>query len=598
MKWSQLKKRIESCLAESVRDRITFGSTTYRKAHDELGRGWIAIDKQEILNMASITFDFEVYSRDRAARENHEKLAEELHEKCIFAQWDLHRSLFEYLNLSIHEILHSYNPLIRAIGMLDARVGKRRLKGIDVSYENELVKRLFYLRCEAENIAVGNGQLQVDLTSRINPKLSWSQAKDDEKQERQQHAITKLGNAKATRRLQGLILGIYRRKISEDELDTEISREIFNGFENASDREILCQSLLFVESKSKLLKTSMHTRGVIALTQEATRWIRPLEQWIPLSHNPDRQFSSLARHLWTIYDVPDFMDNAWLGGNPIQQYWFKHLGAGKNIRTADHLPIPLTKKMAHYFMLAPAHYPIEAAFRWAQVHALEGNRRIADALLETRLIHDFRDNDFWLSALRFFIRNPMLDPVHISPIIDYIWNQRYEPRIVFVERGVAEEAGPEQPCFSMKGRTVASLLAAVDRWHRQLGKETNGGQFQWRKSIIQDYTFVEGTKRSKNMKVWRIRELLSSQELLAEGRQMKHCVATYANSCHRGASTIWTMDIETEEGIEKLLTIEVYPVTKSIRQARGKFNRRPTDKERDVLKRWAQQEGLEIASYV
>ena len=83
------------------------------------------------------------------------------------------------------------------------------------------------------------------------------------------------------------------------------------------------------------------------------------------------------------------------------------------------------------------------------------------------------------------------------------WNQRYEPRIVFVDRGVAEDIGPEQPNFSMRGRTVHSLLRAVDAWHRRLGKETKGGQLQWKKSVVQDFVFVEGTKASKNMKLWR-----------------------------------------------------------------------------------------------
>jgi hypothetical protein len=430
------------------------------------------------------------------------------------------------------------------------------------------------------------------------PSWSWSQQHEKERKEKHQQAIRKLAHAKKTRKLRSLIVHIYHQEISEDELDTPISQEIFTGFENATNRDILFQTLLSLESKSKLLKTVPYVRGVIALTQDATKWVRPLEEWIPKSHNPDRQFSSLVRHLWAIYDVPVFMDNAWLQGDTVQQQWFKHLGTGKNIRTAEHLPLPLTKKMTHYFLQAPESYSIEAAFRWGQVHALGGDKRLADALLETRMIHEFRDNDFWLSVLRFFIRNPMLDPAHINPIIDYIWNQRYEPRIVFVERGVAEEVGPEQPNFSMRGRTVHSLLRAVESWHRRLGKETKSGQFHWQKSEIQDYTFIEGTKQSKNMKVWRIRELLSSQELIAEGRHMKHCVATYAHSCHNGISSIWTMDVETEEESEKLLTIEVHNANKLIRQVRGKRNRFPVEKEKEVIKRWALQEGLEFASWL
>jgi hypothetical protein len=292
------------------------------------------------------------------------------------------------------------------------------------------------------------------------------------------------------------------------------------------------------------------------------------------------------------------MDSAWINGCSVQQEWFRHIGAGKNIRTADDLPASLTKMMAHNFSTAPPSYPIDGAFRWAQVHALGGDRQLADALLETRIAHDFRDNDFWLSVLRFFIRNPMLDPIHVNPIVDYIWNRKYEMRVVFIDAGVAEEVGPEQPNFSMKGRTVDALLAAVEAWHRALGRETKSGNLQWKRSPHETFSFVEGTRQNKNMTVWRIHELLSSSELIAEGRAMKHCVATYARSCHSGSCSIWTMDAETDEGMEKLLTIEVSTAGNQIRQVRGKRNRRPTEKEKEIIQRWATREGLGIASYI
>jgi len=241
------------------------------------------------------------------------------------------------------------------------------------------------------------------------------------------------------------------------------------------------------------------------------------------------------------------MDKAWLNGNVIQQGWFRTIGTGENIRKAANLPITLTKKMAHWFLQAPDAYSIDAGFRWAQVTSLGGDRRLVDALLETRIAHDFRDDDFWLSVLRFFIRNPMLDPVQINPIIDYIWNQRYENQIVFCDPGVAEQMGPEQPNFSMKGRTVISLLKAVDSWHKRLGRERKGGNLQWHTSGIKPATYIEGTKQTQDMKVWRIRELLSSNELIGEGRNMRHCVASYANSCSNGICSLTNQLVAAQE---------------------------------------------------
>ena len=64
------------------------------------------------------------------------------------------------------------------------------------------------------------------------------------------------------------------------------------------------------------------------------------------------------------------------------------------------------------------------------------------------------------------------------------------------------------------------------------------------------------------MKFWAIRELLSSDELIYEGRAMQHCVRTYARSCYAGRASIWTMETEDEEGRDKVLTIEVSPSQK------------------------------------
>jgi len=497
--------------------------------------------------------------------------------------------------MSIDQIMHSENVIIRALGMLDGRLGKRRLRALDVSNEPDLAKILYAFRCHAENI-------ETDLSSEprnVTPQLGHYQAQLKQmEREIQEKAEARLERSKMTREVPNLIRSIRAGAIDEGELDTAVSKVVHQGLAEAADSKSLGRYLLYIDSKSKLLETEYFAKGVLALLQNSTDWTRPLETWIPESHNTDRQFSSLARHLWAKYSVPLFMDNAWLQGGAVQQGWFKLLGAGGNIRNATDLPLPLTKMMAHHFLKAPATYSIGAAFRWGQAHALGGNQRLADALLETRLVRDFQDNDFWLSVLRFFVNNPMLDTVHINPIVDYIWHQRYEPRAIFVQPGVAEDIGPEQPHFSMHGRRVDALLRAVDAWHRQLGGETRGGRFQWQKSDIADWTFVEGDKESKNMKVWRIAELLSSNELVAEGRQLGHCVATYGRSCHRGICCIWKMEVETRDGVAKALTIEVGKAHRMIRQIRGKHNRLATDEEKAVISRWAEQSGLTLASYL
>src|SRR4029079_19029463 len=117
-------------------------------------------------------------------------------------------------------------------------------------------------------------------------------------------------------------------------------------------------------------------------------------------------------------------------------------------------------------------------------------------------------------------------------------------------------------------------------------------------SGIDGFEFIEGSETGGNLKIWTITELLSTKLLWAEGRGMKHCVASYARECAHGASSIWTMQVESLEGRRKVLTVEVNPVTGLICQARGKCNAAPGEKHRIILRRWAEVAGLRLATYV
>jgi hypothetical protein len=340
--------------------------------------------------------------------------------------------------------------------------------------------------------------------------------------------------------------------------------------------------------------------GLLALAQHAQDWLRPPGDWKPRTHNSHRQFSSLARHLLAHWPVPTFMDSVWFKGFADEalrhQRWFLHIGRGENIRTAD-LPLPYTKRMAHHFLQAPADFTVEAALRWGQIHGLGGDARLARAVSATRLGSDFAHEEFWVTVLRFFIANPMLDVAHIGPILDYIHQQRFVAQEVFVAPGVRERRGPPQPNFTMKGRTPASLLRQVEAWHRTLAR-VQQPQAEWPASGIKGFTFVEGSERGGSLKVWTITELRDTRALVAEGRLMKHCVASYASSCARGDCSIWALEVETFEGRAKVLTVEVRNSLKLICQARGKCNALPAEKHRGILRRWAEQAGLQLASCV
>lgn len=411
-------------------------------------------------------------------------------------------------------------------------------------------------------------------------------------------AIEHMTQEKKDRNFKELIPKIYRKEYTVGHLRNTTGRAIAVAFRESNAPEAFLKLLLHLEDNSDLLSDATYVQGLSALANHHESWMRSVEKWRVGTHNRDRQFSCLARHLLAVYDVPHFMDSVWFTQNETHQSWFKHIGAGRNIRTAPDIPMTLTKKMAHCFLEAPRQYTVEEALRWGQVHGLGGNGHLVEALRETRLVRTFENDDFWVSVIRFFIANPMLDVSHVNPIVDYIWNQKYVNRQVYVERGVAREVGPAQPSFSMKWRTPGALLRQVEEWHRRLGRAEKGGKFQWTHSSIGEFCFQEGSAERHSMKFWYVRELLSSGELVEEGQAMSHCVSTYARSCHAGRASIWTMEAEDERGRRKALTIEVSLSDKRIRQVRGKGNRLPTRKEKGILERWAVREGLELASYI
>ena len=379
-----------------------------------------------------------------------------------------------------------------------------------------------------------------------------------------------------------------------------VYHEIEKNYNNDIRGGLYLTVLLYLDSvKSKLTTSTETVKSVSYLINHSDKWLKPYNTWKPKSKNIHKQLASFASHLLAKHKIPAFMYVAW--DPPVRglkhlpkeksQDWFCHLGMGKNIRTAKGLPCTLSKKEAHFFLKAPPDYTIIEAVRWGQVHALGGNIRLMHALRETRLMSFFEYNEFCLQVIRFFIKHPMLDTVHISPIIDYIWNQKYQNRRVIVERGRETEQGPPQPNFSMTGRTPESLLKQVERWHRQLGKESKGRKLEWVHSRHADFTLRQGKIEKGNLKEWRIDNLVTLEELKAEGRAMKHCVASYADSCARGACSIWSLNMNGK----KLISIELRKT--NISQMRGKYNRIPDTKEMNVIKQWATIEGLSIPSY-
>lgn len=174
MKWSQLKKRTEDNFAASVHGRVEVWSTRYRHAHDQDGEAWITFDGKRTISLATYSYEIEAGRlRDEirttsgcvdyrnpahqagyyAAYEAADRI---VNREGFYPLWEFNKTLFAYLNLAIDDALQSTDPLSKALGMLDRRFGKRRLREFDPAQESMLVRKMYEYRCMCEGVAVAD----------------------------------------------------------------------------------------------------------------------------------------------------------------------------------------------------------------------------------------------------------------------------------------------------------------------------------------------------------------------------------------------------------------------------------------------------------
>jgi hypothetical protein len=389
--------------------------------------------------------------------------------------------------------------------------------------------------------------------------------------ERAQQALR--GARRLSRRPDDVLRALHRNDLDAADLKTPSLLAIHGVFaslgEDAMARDALLRLLLHVQRHGTAALLGIDpvvdwlgpqpgntfVAALLALSRHHADWLRPIEEWRPDTHNALRQFGSLARHLLARYDVPAFLDSAWFRGDSAsnamthaQQDWFKHVGIGQNIRTAPDLPVHLTKRAAHLFLQAPGNLSIEAALRWSQVRALGGDEPLARAIIATRLGESLQDDEFWGTVLHFFVNNPLLDTVYVGPIIDYIYHRKYVGGDEIIERDGNVRVVPPDANFSMKGRTADALRRLVDEWHRDLAREAKRPVRTWEPSGFGPFRHVERSpdeKKEAGGAIWTIHEILNTRELTDEGREMRHCVASYARSCARGTTSIWSLQVKS-----------------------------------------------------
>jgi hypothetical protein len=348
-----------------------------------------------------------------------------------------------------------------------------------------------------------------------------------------------------------------------------------------------------VENRPAGARTYLHVlRSVIDYRDF---WIRDIVDWLPKSHNRDKNLAALLRHLFAKYEVPSFLDSAWTtslpDASPIvsnYQSWFIEIGQGASVRGLAGFPYNFTKKQAHSFLQAPAGFSVSDAVIYGLIIGAGGDSRLVEGVMGSPLGRAGLKtiSEFWNPLINLFIANPMLDRNQFQQIYDYVTNQKFVGN------------PPPQPGFSWKGRTPDTLIRQTEEWHSRLAKQRTKNYTEWKPTAISWFEKEESVVNRPNHKIWTIEELTNSKELSQEGTAQRTCVGSYARSCLSGATSIWSMRLTSSAGNkERVMTIEVNNRTGSIVQARGFANSCPEPKPWAILVEWANKAGLSITAF-
>ena len=393
--------------------------------------------------------------------------------------------------------------------------------------------------------------------------------------------------------------------VREHKLQTDraIHRAYLRLASDAAVLETFDEILYIARKRAGLLFTAPVSDGchlgveaLVNLSRFRGEHIRRMADWPGASSSWRPALASLADHLLCRYPVPRFLVPPWSSSDASadsKRRWFIEHSRGRSFRSLD-LPMVMTRRIEHIFLASPDHLPIEYAMRRAELLGLGARADFVKAVMSTRLAADLRHGEFWRTFFLFLITNAKdVEAPQIGPMIDYIEAIRHERVRVETIHGIAE-TDPPQPTFSLKGRTVQSVLKSMQIWHKSLS--AGGAGFSWARASIEPLLLEEPrADDSEAPKRWQMMELTDSAQLRREGATLHHCVASYAYSCQRGTSSIWSLRLWRGETFRPVLTVEVDPKRRAVVQARGLANRNASGKSLQLVRDWASRERLEMA---
>jgi len=165
LSWSAMRKILEKeNICDSLKGRIQYFATRYRKSPDQEGRVAILLDGKEIFKSDYYDWDIkrnqswveidEIKGRKTSYSESSKQMELGALNKGGFDQWSFYEAFHKYQNQSIDISLNSDNPVVRLFAIMDKRTGNKRLQKIisEVETQPEWLQFFYRLRLETNKV--------------------------------------------------------------------------------------------------------------------------------------------------------------------------------------------------------------------------------------------------------------------------------------------------------------------------------------------------------------------------------------------------------------------------------------------------------------
>ena len=298
--------------------------------------------------------------------------------------------------------------------------------------------------------------------------------------------------------------------------------------------------------------------------------------------------SNVFKVLFLKYKVPNLLANNFVKLRSYEISALLYMSSGKNIRTFNELPIPISKKESFVLNnLLPDRLNaddniLERAIMLSKLVVKSGvnNIDLLERLLKESKIFKhsyqtfYRDLSFWSSVFVLLSKVDFSNTnLTLTEFVDFFEYKKYN----------------ENHLFTLKGRTPRSVTNEITHWHEMADFKENMkyAELNWgADDANQIRKYTDG-----NVK-YAVNEITTGKELLQESTLLKHCVFAYIHNCARGVISIWSLKKEVNTIYEPYITIEV--VKSRVVQVAGKYNRAINKIEMQIVKSWAEDMSFKV----